>query len=200
MAWSIVGNIRGPQGAAGTNGTNGADSASGYPPNAAGFKMWTIDPGTLQAEYNSNNGVLLMQRVQFPRAETISNLHACVTAFGDGSSTGRNGMALYDDTGALLSKSTDVIATLQSGSAGARTFPLVTPQAVTAGMNAWMAILYNSTGAAPKIASTTANLLEAVLNLGARRAVYLTGQSDFPSSVTISSANLNNGVHWMAAT
>lgn len=197
---------QGPKGDTGDTGPSGATGAQGpagppnsYPPEGAGYKLWTVDTSVLQAEYNAGNGVLLMQRVYFPRSEVISSLFACITVNGDGSAIGENAMALYDDSGTLLAKSADSLTPFQSGSVGAHEFPLLTPQSVTAGTYGWIAVLSNTGGGVPKLASTTAFLPENVLNLGHRRSVYLTGQSSIPSSVNIAAANVNNGVHWFGA-
>jgi hypothetical protein len=192
--------VQGIQGIQGPQGVQGAQGPpNGYPSEGAGYKLWTVDTSVLQAEYNAGNGTLLMQRVYFPRTETISSLFACVSVNGDGSATGENAMALYADDGTLLAKSADSITPFQSGGVGAHEFPLTVAHGVTAGTFGWIAVLSNTSGGVPKLASTTAFLNDNILNLGHRRSIYLTGQLTIPSTVTIASANINNGVHWMAA-
>ena len=194
MAWSNVGNIRGPSG---VNGADGAGSA--YPATAAGFKTWTTDPVALTADYNVGSGLLLLSRVHFPRTQEIETLHCLLTGTGTGDEVGTSGMALYADDGLLLSASADDLVAFVFGPPGRRSFDLTDPQPVTAGAHGWLALLFGGNGTAPKSPATPTSLAEEVINVGARRSVYLTGQSDFPASVNIAAATVNNGVFWMAA-
>lgn len=187
-------------------GAQGADpagdpgeSGTAYPSTSAGFKLWTADPSTLTNVYDTGAGVMIMLRVRFPRSETISTLHSIVTTTGAGPAVGDSGMALYSDAGNLLSKSADLLVNFTGGAFGKRDYPLADPQTVTAGDLGWLALLFNGGGGAAQSPSTPANLIDPVVNVGARRSVYLTGQSTFPASVDIAGATLNNGVHWMAA-
>lgn len=161
--------------------------------------MWTMDPANLPNEYPLTAGVMILNRVRAAVNDTWSTLYAMVTGNGSGSPTGFNGMAIFDDGGTLLKKSTDSITPWTSGAAGGHAFPLSSSQAVVAGTHYWIGILYNGDGTRPTLGSTAGALNDNVINYGSRRSVYLTGQSDFPASVDTATMSLNNAIHWLAA-
>lgn len=171
-----------------------------YPATAAGFKLWTVDPAILANAYNLGDGTLVMHRIIAAKNETWLNMHCMVTVNGAGPSTGYSGLALYADDGTRLSKTADSLTTFTTGSPGPRGLVLETPVDVTINTHYWLAMLCCQGGGSPKVASTYAppDIPEPVINGGHRRSIFLTGQTSFPATVDITTANLNNGIHWLA--
>lgn len=189
----------GTPGAPGTNGTNGVDANELYPPSEAGLKEWTADPQVVTADFNHNSGVLLLMRMQWRDAATLlSEVGFCVTSGSSGPGT-YSGVAVYEDgTGVVNKLGESANAGSQWTTQGPKSIALVTPVTVAKNSFYYIGILWNGSGNG-RIAGVPAVILDALMNAGKRRSVYLTGQTGFPSTINISTANTNNATYWMSA-
>lgn len=169
-----------------------------YQPAAAGLLEWTADPKDCETDFNCASGNLLMVRFRYRgSASVISEIGFAVTSAASGPGA-YSGVALYEDGAGLvnrLGQSADAGA--QWTSPGVKSIPLAAPVNVTPGSYYRAAILFVGAGAG-KIAGCAATILDPLLNHGTRRSVYLSGQSAFPASLTVSSMSTNNALYWLA--
>lgn len=194
---------QGIQGPPGTPGADGADGADGtlelYPPSAAGFKEWTADPQVCSADFNHGGAFLLMMRFCWRQPSgPLSEIGFAVTATASAPGA-YSGVALYEDGVGIvnrLGQSADVgsLWTTQ----GVKSAALTAPVSMVKGNYYYMAVLWNG-GSAGKIAGVPLVILDALMNAGKRRSVYLTGQATFPSTINIGTANTNNATYWLSA-
>lgn len=190
---------KGDPGTPGTNGIDGEDANELYPPSEAGLKEWTADPQVCSADFNHNSGVLLLMRMQWRDAATLlSEVGFCVTSGASGPGA-YSGVAVYaDGTGVVNKLGESANAGTQWTTQGPKSIALVTPVTVAKGSFYYIGILWQGSGNG-RIAGVPAVILDALMNAGKRRSVYLTGQTGFPSTINISTANTNNATYWMSA-
>jgi hypothetical protein len=108
-------------------------------------------------------------------------------------------VALYQDgTGVVNKLGESADAGVQWTSQGPKSVALVTPVSVVKDMFYYLGILWQGSSAG-RIAGVPAVILDALMNAGVRRSVYLTGQTGFPATINIGTANTNNATYWMSA-
>lgn len=171
-----------------------------YPPTTANFKEWTADPQVCSADFNHNGGVLLVMRMRWRHSSnTLSEIGFCVTSGATGPGA-FSGVALYEDgTGIVNRLGQSADAGIQWTSQGPKSVALTAPiTTMVQGDFYRVAILWNGSGAG-KIAGVPAVILDALMNAGVRRSVYLTGQATFPATINVATANTNNATYWMSA-
>jgi hypothetical protein len=170
-----------------------------YPPTAAGLKEWTADPQVCSVDFAHNNGVLLLMRMHWRQASgLLSEIGFCVTSGASGPGS-YSGVALYQDgTGVVNKLGESADAGVQWTSQGPKSVALVTPVSVVKDMFYYLGILWQGSSAG-RIAGVPAVILDALMNAGVRRSVYLTGQTGFPATINIGTANTNNATYWMSA-
>ncbi|ANZ35226.1 hypothetical protein BBK82_03210 [Lentzea guizhouensis] len=169
-----------------------------YQPSTVGLLEWTADPKDVETDFNHASGNLLMVRFRYRgSAASISEIGFAVTSAASGPGA-YSGVALYEDgTGVVnrLGQSADAGASWTSP--GVKSIALTAPVNVTPGNYYRAAILFVGSGAG-KIAGCAATISDALLNHGVRRSVFLSGQTGFPSTLTISSMSTNNALYWLA--
>lgn len=169
-----------------------------YEPSASDFQEWTTDTKDCSADFGHGNGVLLMMRFRYRgSALAISQIGFAVASAASGPGA-YSGVALYEDgAGAVARLGQSADAGTQWTSQGIKSVALTTPVAVTPGAYYRAAILWQ--GSSPgRIAGQQLVIMESLLNTGVRRSTYLTGQTGFPASITVSAMTTNNAVYWMA--
>lgn len=189
----------GATGPEGPQGPAGEDASELYPPAQVGLKEWTADPQVCSADFNHNSGVLLLMRMQWrDESTTLSEIGFCVTSSASGPGA-YSGVAVYADGVGVVNKlGESVNAGTQWTSQGPKSIALTAPVTVVKGSFYYIGILWQGSGNG-RIAGVPAVILDALMNAGKRRSVYLTGQTDFPSTINISTANTNNATYWMSA-
>ena len=156
-----------------------------FQPADIGVLVASQDPAVYDAAQILTAGTVYLAKLPIRTAVTVSKTTWIVTTAGTGASTGTF-TALFSSTGALLSGSADVAASLTP--AGLVQLSLTTPQALTAGSFVWSALLVNLASTQPTL-SAAAAVDTAVLNAGLsaatfRAAVNGTGRTTLPASIT----------------
>lgn len=190
----------GVDGSPGAKGDPGEDASELYPASEVGLKEWTADPQVCSADFNHNSGVLLLMRMQWRDASSLlSEIGFCVTSSASGPGA-YSGVAVYEDgTGVVNKLGESANAGAQWTSQGPKSIALVTPyNGMVKGNFYYIGILWQGSGNG-RIAGVPAVILDALMNAGKRRSVYLTGQTGFPATINISTANTNNATYWMSA-
>ncbi len=139
-------------------------------------------------------------RIQWHDVSTLlSEIGFCVTSGASGPGA-YSGVAAYaDGTGVVNKLGESANAGTQWTTQGPKSIPLTTPyNGMVKGSFYYLAILWNGSGNG-RIAGVPAVILDALMNAGKRRSVYLTGQSAFPATIDIAAANTNNATYWMSA-
>jgi hypothetical protein len=149
---------------------------------------WNYDPAAANATGTTlTNGTVFLQRIQVRAPMKITNVWVHLTNAAVTPTSGQSAVGLYSSSGALLSGSADT-GTALSGSAGAISMALSTPQNVGAGFY-WVALLGNASTAA-KLTASVNGAANANVGLSAaafRFAVNGTSQTSLPASITTSS-------------
>ncbi len=180
----------------GTYAAAGHDARGVYPASAAGYLTWTMDPGIAGISYALPHQVLIIYRVRIAEAVTISTLHTALIT--PGATPGAySGMALYTDSGNLLSATPDAGSDFSTGVARILNLPLALAQARPAASFARIALLWQ--GGTPPIIAGLSQVSPVLTNAGVRRSVFLAAQTAFPASIDIDAANLDSTVTWAAA-
>ena len=193
----------GPQGIQGIAGTPGAPAAISdldlYPSTAAGFKEWTADPQVCSVDFNHGSGVLLMMRSRWRQPTgPLSEIGFAVTSAASGPGS-YSGVAVYSDgTGAVNRLGQSENAGSLWTTPGVKSVPLLSPANVVQGEYYYWAILWQGSGNG-KIAGVPLVILDALMNAGRRRSIFLTGQIGFPETINVAAANTNNATYWMSA-
>lgn len=163
------------------------------------FLAWNFDSGLVGAGATATNQSVYATRMTLRRAQTITNIHFCVTAIATTATYGR--VALFSLDGATQHAiSADLSASLNAGT-GMKTWALGTPYAAAAGTY-WVTFLQDSTTAAQlgrgAASSSTHphNLGKTLGNL--RWAIAATGQASMPATITPGSFTANANAFWVA--
>lgn len=143
-----------------------------------------------------NSGIFVVALIR-PGAITVTNLGCWLTVVGL-TSTGVSAMALYSESGTLISQTSDMTSVF-SGTAGFIEAPLGTPQTLADATNYYIAVLTHfSTG--PRVAGLTITPTTPQSNFpsvkGHISTVALSGQSSLPASFTPGTASKNNGFYY----
>jgi hypothetical protein len=176
-------------------GSSGEQEA--YGPGGAGFDEWTCDPVHCAAHYVTNNGVLFLVRHRFRKAFTLDEVGFVLWQAGV-SPGAYSGVAVYEDgqgTVNRLAQSADQGSAFTS--VGAKSLPLTAGVSVAAGDFRWIGYLWQGSSA-PHLTAPPGPEREAMMNVGARRTVFTTGQSGFPSSLDVSALTLNTTTYWFS--
>jgi hypothetical protein len=176
-------------------GSSGEQEA--YGPGGAGFDEWTCDPVHCAAHYVTNNGVLFLVRHRFRKAFTLDEVGFVLWQAGV-SPGAYSGVAVYEDgqgTVNRLAQSADQGSAFTS--VGAKSLPLTAGISVAAGDFRWIGYLWQGSSA-PHLTAPPGPEREAMMNVGARRTVFTTGQSGFPSSLDVSALTLNTTTYWFS--
>lgn len=157
---------------------------------STGWLGWNTDVCTVGAANNTTAGGVYLQRLNFYAPTTITNLIYVMTVLGSGTSTGTF-VGLYSSAGTRLTTSSDLATSFNaSGTVGAVTCPVTTPQSFTAGQFCWAAIVTNLSVTQPTLARQVNVATEANAGLTAanfRWCVNGSGQTSLPTSITPSS-------------
>lgn len=148
-----------------------------------GLIGWTFDPIDQQAgTVVPTAGLAHVVRIR-ALGSVVTNIHFHLTGGGSALTAGQCFAALYNDAGALLGAG--AVTADQStawATSGAKTMPLSTPQAVTAG--AWYKVLWWFNGTTGPSLSRNTNAGSTMLNIGltASTARYATADSGLTSA------------------
>jgi hypothetical protein len=83
-------------------------------------------------------------------------------------------------------------------SLGAKSIPLTAPVTIPAGEYRRIGLLWQGSSP-PRIAGAPATIDETTMNLGVRRSTFSSGQTGFPSTLTVSAMTLNNASYLLTA-
>jgi hypothetical protein len=136
--------------------------------------------------------------MRFREAVTLDEIGFIITQAGV-TPGAYSGVAVYDDgTGVVnrLAQSADAGASFTS--LGAKSVALAAPVTIPAGEYRRIGLLWQG-NTPPRIAGAPATIDEATMNVGVRRSTFLTGQSGFPSTLTVSAMSVNNASYLLTA-
>jgi hypothetical protein len=189
-----------------------ADHTHGTPPNPGGggtaqldekaaifgLKLAVMGPyEMLGAGLGLSAGTLIMCRVWVPSAMTLTKLGVWMQTAGI-TSSGVNGMAIYDAAGNLLNQTGDMSTQMASANQYVEG-TLAASVNLSANTSVYLAIMAHFSGGNPTISGKAITGANFVAINGFRPSVYLTGQTSFPSSVTYGTANVNDASYCLYA-
>lgn len=169
-----------------------------YPPSAAGIGEWSVDPLFCGSSWPIASGLLVLIRVHFRQAMTVDEIGFAVTQAGD-TPGAYSGVAVYaDGAGSVSRLAQSADAGTAFTSTGTKSVALTSSVVVPAGEYRRVGILWQGS-TAPRIAGTGGAFNEATANLGVRRTTFVTGQTEFPASLDVSTMSLNNVAYLITA-
>lgn len=146
-------------------------------------------PATISA------GLLTMDLCYFPGGVPISQLCTVIQTEGV-TASGRNGMALYDTAGNRIDVTGDMSA--QFATVGYAAGNLAGGPETPAAGPVYVCTLSHFSGSSPKLYATNGSVpIPVVHSLGT--SIYFTGQTDFPATLDLSTANINTGGYYVGA-
>jgi len=159
-----------------------------------GLKLATLGPYEMGGSpLGLSPGTLITCRVWVPSAMTLTKLGTWMQAAGI-TSSGVNGMAIYDAAGNLLDQTGDMSTQLASANQYVEG-TLGGSVNLTANTSVHLAILAHFSGGNPTISGKAITGTNFVAINGVRPSVYLTGQASFPSTIDYASAIINDAAY-----
>jgi hypothetical protein len=166
-----------------------------------GLLMASCDPYLAQGNVVAVAGTVYIAKIIARTSLTITNIWLGLITAGAGTSNGCF-VGLYSSSGTLLSGSADIASSL-TGTTGAISNALTTPQAVEAGTFVWAAVVTNLGTTQPTLAKGVGGAGgSAFANLGLVPATGRFGtagtlQTSLPASITPGNNNLTSTDMWM---
>jgi hypothetical protein len=176
---------------------SGGGEQESYGPVGSGLDEWTCDPAMCSAHYPTNNGLLILVRHRFRKAMTIDEVGFVLWQAASGPGA-YSGVAVYEDgTGVVNKQGESPDAGASYTSVGPKSIALTSGVTVAANTFRWIGYLWTGS-AAPHLFSPPGPDGESMMNVGRRRTCFITGQSAFPSTLDVSSMNINTTPYWFS--